>query len=697
MPTTWLPINGFHRRLFYAALAVLVALSTLALIPGTAAPAYGAPQEELVEVGQLDIEKSTNGEDADAAPGPYVRAGDPVVWTYVVTNTGSITVHSIEVTDDNNDFATISCTGQDNGSVTLEPGEAIECSSSSISWFLVGHEVHQNTATASGTDIDETPVTTNDLSHYTPTLVCPFGEAEDRIVVDITGPTDGKLLGAPDEVPNQLGPIDAAIPAGVYSVSWASYDAHDIKEESNPGQTDELWFVAVGGASSLNTKDVPWDSDYAQGTLGTPLVVAADATSIMIHHGGPANTINSVHAICAAFDPLTPSIDVTKTVDKGHIVGSDTVEFTITVTNDGEVTLTNLLLNDVLEYNAGETAGLSQCETPDVTTLAPRESTTVKCRQDLDAETHGTEVVNTITATGTPPVGPDVTDKDDVPVTIEIPAGFLTIDKMVGPLGSAVDSTQFVDELFVPSGYDGDVTWKVTVTNPTAYTVGDLLLDDIIAPAAIPAFEAAGGAPNGAISLAPGASITFVFDGPGVPTTVNVAGVIGTDLAGTPLPRVSDDARISALAASATIGDTVWNDENKNGVQDNGEKGIAGAKVKLTLPDGTTAEATTNSNGLYLFSGLEAGQYKAEVIMGSIPEPSDGTNSLTTPGSFTIQLSDGQSYLDADFGIASALPNTGISTDQISLIALAMILSGGVALLSTRRHKYDMREEGTTS
>lgn len=697
MPTTWLPINGVHRRLFYAALAALVAVSTLAIIPGTAAPAYGAPQEVTIELGQLTIEKSTNGEDADTAPGPYVRAGDPVVWTYVVTNTGALTVHGIEVTDDNNDFTTISCTGQENGSATLAAGESIECSSSSVSWFLAGHQEHENTATVTGYDDNEAHVAATDLSHYTPTLACPFGDAPDRIVVDIVGPTDGKLLGAPNVVPNQLDPIDAAIPAGVYSISWASYDAHDVKEEPNPGQTDEIWYVAVAGANSANTQDVPWDADYAQGTLATPLVVAADAASIVIHHGGPADTINSVHAICVAFDPLTPSIDVTKTVDKGHIVGSDTVEFTITVTNDGEVTLTDLVLVDVLEYNADESAGLSQCETPDVTTLAPGESTAVKCTQDLDAETHGTEVLNTITATGTPPIGPDVTDKDDVPVTIEIPAGLLTIDKLVGPLGSTVDSSGFVDEFFVAKGYDGDVTWKVTVANPTAYTVHNLFLDDAIAPGAIPAFEAAGGASNGSVSLAPGASLTFVFDGPGAPTTVNVAGVIGTDLAGTPLPRVSDDARISALAASATIGDTVWNDENKNGVQDNAEKGIAGAKVKLTLPDGTTAEATTNSNGLYLFSGLDAGQYKAEVIMSSIPEPSDGTNSLTTAGSFTIQLSDGQSYLDADFGIASALPNTGISTDQIALIALAMILAGAVTLLSTRRRRYDLVDGGAVS
>ena len=54
----------------------------------------------------IDIEKSTNGADADLPPGPFIpvtdQNGDPtlITWTYLVTNTGNARLTGLEVTDD---------------------------------------------------------------------------------------------------------------------------------------------------------------------------------------------------------------------------------------------------------------------------------------------------------------------------------------------------------------------------------------------------------------------------------------------------------------------------------------------------------------------------------------------------------------------------------------------------------------------
>ena len=50
----------------------------------------------------MDIEKATNGEDADTEPGPEILVDSlvgSVVWTFVVTNTGDFELTNVMVTD----------------------------------------------------------------------------------------------------------------------------------------------------------------------------------------------------------------------------------------------------------------------------------------------------------------------------------------------------------------------------------------------------------------------------------------------------------------------------------------------------------------------------------------------------------------------------------------------------------------------
>ncbi len=103
-----------------------------------------------------------------------------------------------------------------------------------------------------------------------------------------------------------------------------------------------------------------------------------------------------------------------------------------------------------------------------------------------------------------------------------------------------------------------------------------------------------------------------------------------------------------------SIGDTIWVDNNMNGVQDNGEQGIPNVLVILTLPDNTTVTTTTDANGHYLFEDLYPGDYTVTVDLTTIPselsevyDPDGVLDSVTS-----VQLHAGEDYLRADFGYA---------------------------------------------
>ena len=61
---------------------------------------------------------------------------------------------------------------------------------------------------------------------------------------------------------------------------------------------------------------------------------------------------------------------------------------------------------------------------------------------------------------------------------------------------------------------------------------------------------------------------------------------------------------------SVNVGDYVWEDTDEDGVQDGGESGIEGVTVYLYESDGTPVDTmTTASDGSYLFTGVDAGDY----------------------------------------------------------------------------------------
>ncbi|PCF82803.1 adhesin [Staphylococcus delphini] len=99
--------------------------------------------------------------------------------------------------------------------------------------------------------------------------------------------------------------------------------------------------------------------------------------------------------------------------------------------------------------------------------------------------------------------------------------------------------------------------------------------------------------------------------------------------------------------ASYQLGDKVWDDTNKNGIQDAGELGIPGVKVTLKDSDGKVIEHTeTNANGKYIFDNLKNGIYTVdfETPEGYTASPQNqGNDALDSDGPTSAQgiISDG--------------------------------------------------------
>ena len=119
----------------------------------------------------------------------------------------------------------------------------------------------------------------------------------------------------------------------------------------------------------------------------------------------------------------------------------------------------------------------------------------------------------------------------------------------------------------------------------------------------------------------------------------------------------------AGLFQPASLGDLVFFDANKNGIQDAGEKGVAG--VTVTLFDGTGKQvgtpATTDANGLYSFTGLTPGDYSVQFTPPAgyvVTAPNQGTDTAKDSNADTatgktavVTLASGENNPTIDAGL----------------------------------------------
>ncbi|MCK1244256.1 carboxypeptidase regulatory-like domain-containing protein [Streptococcus uberis] len=121
-----------------------------------------------------------------------------------------------------------------------------------------------------------------------------------------------------------------------------------------------------------------------------------------------------------------------------------------------------------------------------------------------------------------------------------------------------------------------------------------------------------------------------------------------------------------------TIGDTVWEDTNKDGIQDAGEPGIPGVTVTLTNPDGTTVTTRTDANGHYEFTELPNGDYTVtfETPDGYTPTTSNtGDDTKDSDGQVVKVTVDGSDNPTIDSGfvkVEQPTPGSNSSSESLS-------------------------------
>ncbi|RAN63601.1 hypothetical protein B8A44_05615, partial [Dolosigranulum pigrum] len=117
-----------------------------------------------------------------------------------------------------------------------------------------------------------------------------------------------------------------------------------------------------------------------------------------------------------------------------------------------------------------------------------------------------------------------------------------------------------------------------------------------------------------------------------------------------------------------SIGDKVWVDSNKDGVQDRGEQGLANVTVKLVDEFGNVQTTTTNRNGEYRFDNLDEGTYQVifqtpEGYEATKPYQGNNRNQDSNAATTTIKVSPQNPHFNSnghnstiDFGLVEVQP-----------------------------------------
>lgn len=425
--------------------------NTASASDGTTVSPTDSATVNAVQTNGLELSKT-------ATPQTYSAVGETINYAYIVTNTGNVTVtEPISIADDQ---VNVTCPSLPAGG--LAPTASLTCSASdTITQLDIDAGALTNAATATdGTTLSAqvsetvTATQTPGLSLAKTALASSFAAVGDTLNYEYVITNSGNTT-----LTNVLTITDDRIAA----VSCPSLPAGGL---------------APGATLTCTGQDMVTQADIDAGSV-TNIATVSDGTNT----SAPAT--QTVEA------DQDPGLTVLKTADASGVSNpaqiGETILYTITAENSGNVTLSSVTISDALL--GGDIT--TDCTFPtttgvlDVGEVATCSSSYQVTQADIDAG----DVVNTASADATDPAGDPVTDEIDDPVTT--------------PLGQAPGFDVVKTATDINFALPGDVvTYEYVVTNSGNTTITEpvAVSDNLISSVSCPALPVGG--------LLPGASLT---------------------------------------------------------------------------------------------------------------------------------------------------------------------------------------------
>ncbi|BCW38716.1 hypothetical protein StoSoilB3_02510 [Arthrobacter sp. StoSoilB3] len=512
-------------------------------------PPPGTTDTPLTPAPAMEFTKTA---DASGVQNP-TKVGDIVKYAFTAKNTGNVTLKNVTITDQLAGLSALSYNWPGTAGELL-PGQTVTATATyaiTQSDIDAGHVA--NSATTTGTPPSGPPVTPPPGTTDTPLTPAPAMEftksADDSAVHDPSKAGDLITYTFTAKNTGNVTLKNVVIDDPLAGLSALTYSWPGAAGTLLPGET-----VTATATYAITQADI--DAGHVANsatTTGTPPV-------------GPPVTPPPGETDT----PLTPApgMEFTKTADASAVhspskVG-DLITYTFTAKNTGNVTLTNVSIDDPL---AGLSA-LSYTWPGAAGTLLPGQTVTATATYAItQADINAGHVANSATTTGTPPTGPSVTPPPGTTDTPLTPAAGLEFTKTAD--ASAVGDPTHVGDL---------ITYTFTVKN-----TGNVPLKGVVVNDSMPGLSALNYAwPGDAGVLLPGQTVTATATYAITQADIN-AGKVANTATATGIPPAGPPVSTPPATAEVTFPPTVPPAAPSASASDQSGGSLASTGVVLTV------------------------------------------------------------------------------------------------------------------